>query len=238
MKVPSFSDCCVISAIWVMLFSAFGSALADTGGGKGYPATPWRTEAPKSVLDIEKAKAMAATYQTLSVPAKTVKEEWKDRNDVHDIWRVALVATPRRHGDSSLYALVGRSSSGAEVSVSFSQVESFSVISRDDETVTVSVTVWPDISADELLEKQLTYKQLHTGYRRNLVLTLGLKSSDGRPLAFAGKWSAIQLEKLVVETKGDFYAEHPHRVHPMRFWWAVPSVAEDKDYPFRVIPRK
>ena len=181
MKVRNFSDFLGIAAIGVILFSAFGSAVANTGGGKGYPATPWRTEAPKSVLDIEKAKAVAATYQTLSVPAKRVKEKWKDRNDLYDIWRVALVATPRRDGDSPLYDLVGKSGSGAEISVSFSQIESFSVTSKDDKTLTVSVTVWPDISADELIAKQPTYKQLRAGYRRNLVLTMGLKSSDGRP---------------------------------------------------------
>jgi len=239
MKVRSFNNSLFISALGVMLFSAFGSAVADTGGGRVYPATPWRREAPKSASDIEDAKALAATYQTLSVPARLVKEEWKDRNDIYDIWRVALVATPRRDGDTPMYGFAGKSGTGEEVNVSFSEIESFSVLSRNDETVTLSVTIWPDITAEELLEKQPTYKQLREGYRRDLVLTMGLKSSDGRPLAFAGEWdSAVQLEKLAAETKGDFYAEHPHKVHPLRFWWAIPSVAEDKDYPFRLAPMK
>ena len=237
MKVRSFSKFLFISALGVMLFSAFGSAVADVGGGKTYPATPWRREGPKSASDIEEAKTIAATYQALSIPANLVKEEWKDRNDPYDIWRVALVATPRRDGDTPLYSLAGKSSSGEDVTVSFSEIESFSVLSRDDDTVTLSVTIWPDITAEELLEKQPTYKQLSEGYRRNLVLTMGLKSSDGRPLAFAGEWgNSVQLEKLVVGTKGDFYAGDPRMVHPLRFWWAIPSVAEDKDYPFRLAP--
>ena len=239
MKVRSFNSFLSISTLGVMLFSAFWSAFADTGGGRGYPATPWRKEAPKCASDIEEAKALAAAYQTLSVPARLLKEEWKDRNDLYDIWRVALVATPRGDGDIPLYGLAGKSGTGKEVTISFSEIESFSVLSRDDETVTISVTIWPDITAEELLEKQPTYKQLREGYRRDIVLKMGLKSSDGRLLAFAGEWdNAVQLEKLVVGTKSDFYAKHPYGVHPLRFWWAIPSVAEDKDYPFRLAPSR
>ena len=239
MKVRSFSNFLFISALGVTLFIAFGSAIADVGGGKTYPATPWRREAPKSAADIEEAKTIAATYQALSVPANLVKEEWKDRNGLYEIWRVALVPSPRRDGDTPLYQLAGKSDTGEEVTVSFAEIESFSVLSRDDETVTLSVTIWPDITAEELLEKQPTYKQLSENYRRDVVLTMGLKSSDGRPLAFAGEWgNAVQLEKLVVGTKCDFYAKESDMVHPLRFWWAIPSVAEDKDYPFRLAPMK
>jgi hypothetical protein len=239
MKVRIFNSFLFISALGVMIFSAFGSAIADTGGGRNYPATPWRREAPNSASDINVAKALAATYQTLSISARLVKEEWKDRNDLYDIWRVALVATPHRDGDKPLYRFAGKSCTREEVTISFSEIESFSVLSMDDETVTLSVTIWPDITAEELLEKQPTYKQLREGYRRDLVLTMGLKSSDGRPLAFAGEWdNAVQLEKIVAGTKGDFYAKHSRGVHPLRFWWAIPSVAEDKDYPFRLAPMK
>lgn len=236
MRVRSFSDLIGIAAIWVILSCTLGAAVADTGGGKGYPATPWRTETPESVVDIEKAKAVAATYQTISVPAKLVNEKWKDGNNLIHVERVALIAQQRRDSDTPLYELVGKTSAGADVSLSFSQIESFSVTSKDDQTLTISVTVWPDISAEELLTTQPTYKQLRAGYRHNVILIMRLKSSDGRPVAFANKLTAIPLENFVVGTKGDFYAEHPHRAHPRRFWWAIPSVTEDKDYPFRVVP--
>jgi len=73
MRVPSFSDGLRIAALFlsILLFVEVQLAVADVGGGKGYPATPWRKEGPKSILDIEKAKALASTYQTLSVSSES-----------------------------------------------------------------------------------------------------------------------------------------------------------------------
>lgn len=235
MRARNFSDALNIVAISVMLCAVVRLAVADVGGGKGYPATPWRIEGPESVLDLEKAKALAATYQTLSVPAKLVDEERE--GDLLELQRVGLVPTPFRESDIPIHELVGKSSSGETVALSFSQIESFTVISKNEKTITMSVTVWPEISPEELLQKQPTYKQLYADYRRNVVVDLSLESADGRPQVFAGKWGGtLPLNKLHVGAKGGFYEEHPHMVHPLRFWWAIPSVANDENYPFRLIP--
>jgi hypothetical protein len=226
-----------MAAILLILCAVVGLAFADMPVGKGYPATPWRLEGPNSAREIEKAKESAATYQTLSVPRKIVDKKVKNGNDVIRLWRVALVATPDREGDVPSYELSGTSSSGKAVKVSFSQIESFSVTSKSDKTLTVSVKVWPDISAKDLLSTQPTYKELRAGYRREIVLEMSLRSTDGRPLAFKNGW-IIPLADFLVGTKGDFYAEDPNMAHPRRFWWAIPSVANDEEYPFRIIPKR
>jgi hypothetical protein len=234
MRVPSLGNAARAAAVSVLLSAALGSVSADVGGGKGYPATPWRRSVPKSVQDIEKAKAVAAEYQSLSIPGELVD---KTRNDLFHLNRVSLRAEEPREGDTVGYALVGKSGSGETVSLSFSQIESFVVTARKDKTIMVSVAVWPDISPKELIEKQPTYKQLTADYRRTVILEMSLRSADGRPLVFAGEYGpTLPLEKLTVGIKGNFYGEPPYMVHPLRFWWAIPSVANDADYPYRIIP--
>lgn len=216
----------------LILLCALGSGSADVGGGKGYPATPWRLSAPKSAEDLEKAKSVAAAYQTLSLPKESGSK------DFARLRLVSLRPEKPREGDTPGYVLEGKSDSSKTVSLSFSQIESFVVAAKTPKTITLSVTVWPDISAKELLEKQPTYQQLMSGYRRTVMLEVNLRSADGRPLAFAAKSEfepAWPLETFSVGTKGDFYGD-PHIVHPLQFWWAIPSVAKDPAYPYRLFP--
>jgi len=222
-----------VAGISVLLCTALGSAYADVGGGKGYPATPWRLSAPKSIQDIQKAKVVSAAYQTLSIPRRLVN---KPGNDLLDLNRVSLRVEDLRKGDKVMYALVGKSASGTTISLSFSQLKSFIVTARTDKTITVSATVWPDISPKELFEKQPTYKQLTAGYIRTVNVEMSLRSADRRPLVFASEYGlTLPLEKLTVGTKGDFYGSY-HNPHPLRFWWAIPSVTKDADYPYRMYP--
>lgn len=236
MKALSFGDGLLVTVVSMILSTLVPVAIADVGGGKGYPATPWRKEAPKDVSDLEKAKSVAAAYQTLSVPIEEVNGETDTKRIYFD--RVALIPLPFGEGDIALNEFVGKSGSGKAVAISFSQIESFTVLSKSERAITMSVAVWPDISPEELLQKQPTYKQLYDGYRRNVVIKLSLKSVDGRVQALSGDWieRPFPLGELSVGAKCGFYDEHPHSVHPLRFWWAIPSVAEDEEYPFRLIP--
>jgi hypothetical protein len=236
MKVRNSSKAALTLGVSILLCVAPVPLPADVGGGKGYPATPWRMSAPRSVQDIEKAKAVAAQYQTLSM---TTAAPSGDDSDVLRLRRVSLRVEPPRADDGVGYALVGKSASGETVSLLFSEIESFVVTSRKAATLSLSVTVWPDISPQQLLDRQPTYQQLVAGYRRTVALEVSMRSADGRPLVFAEKGefgATLPLEKLTAGTPGNFYGEHPHMTHPLRFWWAIPSVSKDPEYPYRMIP--
>jgi hypothetical protein len=236
MRVPSSGDVARVIVALPLACCAIGLAGADVGGGRGYPATPWRVSGPASVQDLEEARVIADQHQALSISAEPAAA---GDLDSRQIWKVSLRAEKPLQGESARYALVGRSDSGTTVTLRFSQIESFVVTSSNRKSITLAVTVWPDISPEELLRTKPSYRQLADGYRRTVVLTMDLKSPDGRPLAFAGPGeygAVIPLEKLGPGTKGDFYAGHPHSVDPRRFWWAIPSIANDKDYPYRMIP--
>jgi len=239
MRVPSFSEglCMALLLMSMFFFPSVRLSEADVGGGKGYPATPWRKEGPKNILELNEAKVMAATYQTLSVPTESGNAEGELESITFE--QVSLGPSPFQEGDDPVYELTGKTSSDETIAIPFSQIESFTVIAKYDKTITVSVTIWPDISSEELLQKQPTYKELHAGYRREVVLKIALEFEDGRARVFAGEWNdtTLPLRNLKVGDKASFYGGHPHMAHPLRFWWAIPSVANDEDYPFRMIPK-
>ncbi len=231
MRVQSLGNAAACAVVVSgLLCVALNSGSADVGGGKGHPATPWHS-APKSVQEIEKAKSVAAEYRNLFVSEKS------GSNEMDLLQMVSLRPEKRRKGDKDGYALVGKSGSGEMVTLSFSQIASFIVISKNPKTIVLSVTVWPDISPKELFDKQPTYKQLAAGYRRTVILEMSLKSADGRYLGFAAERgeATLPLKTLNVGTKGDFYRGS---VPTNQFWWAIPSVANDADYPYRIILKR
>jgi hypothetical protein len=231
-----------IAGMTVLLCVSFGSASADVGGGKGSPSTPWRVSGPKTVQELEEAKANAAKCQTISIPGELLSAN-KISGVVH-LRCVSLRTEDPREGDAVGYALLGKSDSGETVSVSFSEIESFIVTSKTDSQIVMSVTIWPNISPQQLIQKQPNYKELVENYRHVVTLKMSLKSRDGRGFIFAeeGKFgktvgTILPLEKLGVQTKVDFYGD-PSADYNMRFWWAIPSVAQDPAYPYRVFFKK
>ena len=236
MRVPSLNKAACPAGVIILCCVMLGSASADVGGGKGIPSTPYGRSGAENVQDVEKAKAAAAEYQTLEYPGEfTADDTWRGTVKAD---RVSLRgAEELREGDTVGYALVGKSGSGETLSLSFSEIESFTVTARNKKTITLSVTVWPDIAPEELWRKQPSYKQLKAGYRRNVALEMGIRSADGRPLALGDSRPKhgpppLLMEKLNVGTKIDFLG-HGYTNYGQRYWWAIPSVADDADYPYR-----
>jgi hypothetical protein len=221
------------SAVWLAAISCavVGVIHADVGGGHGKPATPWSFQGPKSVEELEKARAAADQVQQLWLPGKLTNEKVQ-------LDDVALQSLPSREGEKGAYQFTGKDESGKDVSLTFSTIESFVVKAKTDRSITLSVTVWPDISLQDLLAKQPTYTDISKSYRRDVSIEIPLRTSDGREHGFAPRYGESQpLSKLELGTKGDFYGGNPHSVNPRRFWWAIPSVTADPTYPFRMMPR-
>ncbi len=237
MKVQNFVNTLSVAVLSMFFCTVVPFAAADVGGGGGHPATPWRLEGPQSVFDLEQAKIQAARYQTLSISKEHTNDETENKTVL--IEGVALSPLPTSIGDIAVNEFIGNTDSGEPTNISFSQIESFKIISKNKETITLLVTIWPDISPEELLQKKPTYTEISTGYRRNMVIHLNLKFADGRKKVLLGEWEdKIPLEELDVGTRCDFYEEDPYLIHPLKFWWAIPSVANDKEYPFRMMPLK
>ncbi len=204
-----------------------GMTGAAVGEGREPPASPWRA-APRDVVAIEAAKQAARRCQTLTLAGKLADDP---DNDLVRIRDVGITPQVKKAGDLPAYEFAGR-----KVSVSFANVEHFVVKAKSDTTITLTVTVWPDISPEDLLEKQPTWKELKKGFRRDVDIEIPIETSDGRALEFAGAGPGLAIEKLPEGAKGDFYGGSPRQVDPRRFWWAIPSVTKDPAYPFRAPP--
>lgn len=217
------------------LCAVVGSGSADVGGGRGQPATPWRISGPANVAELEKAREEAAHRQALSLPSALFAEAGSEAVKIEE---VALRPVPAKADETGVFEFVGKDAAGKKLSLSFSNLENFVVTAKTDVAVTLKVTIWPDISPAELLARQPTYQELKESFRREVTIEIPLKAADGRALEFSGDFGLkLPLVKLAVGTKGDFYGGDPRMVNPRRFWWAIPSVNKDPDYPFRMIFR-
>jgi hypothetical protein len=222
-----------VAGLLVLAGALAGLSSADVGGGRGHPATPWRITGPEDIPELEAAKKEAAECQTLTMAGKLVDESDTEFVQIHD---VAISPQVMRDGDVTVHEFAGKDATGQAVAVSFANVERFVVKAKTDTTVTLTVTVWPDISAKDLLDKQPTWKELNEGFRREVDVEIPIETRQGRALEFAGGGPGVAIEKLPVGAKGDFYGGSPRMVNPRRFWFAIPSVAKDADYPFRMMP--
>ena len=141
--MPNFSDslCITLLLLFFLHLPTEQSAQADVGGGKGYPSDPWRIEGPKSITELEEAKSIAATYQKLSF--FLAAEAGEGPRDTLAFDHVGLVPQPIHDEEHQLYSLNGTTRANELVRLSFSQIESFTVSEKDDETITLSATIWP-----------------------------------------------------------------------------------------------
>lgn len=220
------------AALLALALSGVGGA--DVGGGRGHPATPWRSAAPQDVSELAAAKQAAEQCQTLTLAGKLVDGAGNEPVQIHD---VAISPQVMKDGDVPVHEFAGTDATGQKVSVSFANVERFVVKAKTHSTITLTVTVWPDISPQDLLEKQPTWQQLKKGFRRQIEVEIPIETREGRALQFVGGALGLAIEKLPEGAQGDFYGGSPRMVNPRRFWWAIPSVTKDADYPFRVMPK-
>jgi hypothetical protein len=216
-----------------VLAALVGVTAADVGGGRGHPATPWRIAGPQNVAELEAAKKEAAECQTLTLAGALVGEPDRDFVQIHD---VAISPQVVRDGDVPAHEFAGRDAAGQKIAVSFSDVERFVVKAKTDTTITLRLTVWPDLSPKDLIDKQPTWTELKGGFRRDIDIEIPVETREGRALEFAGGGPSVAIERLPAGAKADFYGGNPRMVNPRRFWWAIPSVTKDAEYPYRMVP--
>ncbi len=220
-------------AALLVVLGALSGVSADVGGGRGHPATPWRIAGPQDAGELEAAKKEAEQCQTLTLTGALVEAPDEEFVQIHD---VAISPQVKKVGDVPSHEFAGKNAAGKSVTVSFASIERFVVKAKADTTITLTVTVWPDITPKDLLRKQPTWKQLEGGFRSTVDIVIPIETRDGRALEFAGSGPGIAIEQLPEGTKVEFHGGNPRRVNPRSFWWAIPSVTKDPDYPFRMMP--
>ncbi len=216
----------------------FGS-YADVGGGR--PSTPYRLNNP-TAKQVSEARDRASRYQSICLPAGMVPG---DRLDAF-----ALVYLPEPPGSGqelridedwlqarAFYELRGEQARKPAAKVRLSEIESVTVIDVADGEMLLEVTKWPDISPAELIELQPSYAALKAAYRSKLELRVRLVTSSGERLALYSSYARrpVFLDGLQRGAQLQFYCGDPTNVDNRRFWWAVPSVASDPEYPYRTV---
>jgi hypothetical protein len=133
---------------------------------------------------------------------------------------------------------------GADRRIDFSVVRDVTLAGRDGATATLKLTLFPDISSEDLLSKKPTYRDLKKAYTRTVNMRVALRSPRGGDLAFVGeshRWAsatdpaghkAFALFKDLPVGQTIELETQPWS-HP--WWWAIRSVAGDPAYPHRII---
>jgi hypothetical protein len=80
--------------------------------------------------------------------------------------------------------LTGTDASGKKLQIDMAVLSQLKIVSVDSDrrTLLADVEIFPDISPDELVKMQPTYRQLWSGYRRTIQLRIDATNSKGRTL--------------------------------------------------------
>jgi len=144
------------------------------------------------------------------------------------------------------YKFEGQTEKGEIVSIEFSELERFKIIKIENnlfskDQAIVEIIQFPTISAKRLLEEKPTYTQLKQKYSKSWKLRIDLENDEGKELYVTGCFT--NDGKCIVVKKFRDMDQHTIPMHypqlpPKYFWWAIPSVADDKSYPHRLITLK
>lgn len=141
-----------------------------------------------------------------------------------------------------IQTLTGIDSSGKKRQIDMAVLSQLKVVSIDSAhgTLSVEVELFPDITPDDLIKKQPTYRQLWPEYRKTLELRIETTDSKGRTLALIDAKNPGNPGLALASLPGDTVViVLPHtpttrdRVDRASLWWAIPSVMDDPDYPYR-----
>ncbi len=150
----------------------------------------------------------------------------------------------------------GVNESGREVSVDFSVVKEFKIVRKENERALFEIVVFPDITPEKLVELKPSYSELRSRYTRVVRVWIALQEQDKGSLYIAGVVGGESKALLpgggyreMCDSwfeDGAYFIESEERVGHIEanrnvvleyngnsVWWAIPSVIQDRDYPFR-----
>ncbi len=155
-----------------------------------------------------------------------------------------------------LFEFRGTDEAGKDVSVDFSVVKSFKIVRTENHRALFEIVAFPVITPGKLVELKPSYTELRSGYTRVVRMWIVLQDTDRGSLYIAGvvgrepkvllerggyremcdSWFEdgayfVESEEIMshIETGREVVLEY----NANSVWWAIPSVIQDKDYPFR-----
>ena len=200
-------------------------ASAGSGGGSGDPETPYRGHAP-TLAEIEGVRRDANTgFPDVRGPGRDEPFE-----------NLCFARKGKCLGDE-FKSFSGQSKVGL-VKVSLADVSKLKLVhvtgrgSRS-ATAVMEVSIFPDITPAELLRTNPTYSNLP---KRTLTLSVALVREDGAELSFGNRvyadgTRAPRFEDLAEGRSIKAYSEG------FGFWWAIPSVISDPNFPYRDVAK-
>ncbi len=216
---------------------------ADIAGGSGKPETPYHDPRNVNAEEVTTAREMAGRCRRGRIPFKSpgggdtlVEEIFFAYGQNSDTLGVPL------------YQLKGEDAGGKAVTVELSDVLTFSVADFRQGECLLKVTVFPTISVEELLAQKPTYSDLKQRYTHEVEIWVKTISDGGRLFVCGRTWDGkpkvggllTDVEpNTEVELKYGYSRDYSHDMGGRgTVWYAIQSVIEDRNYPYRVLMLK
>jgi hypothetical protein len=208
---------------------------ADIPGGSGKPQTPYRDPRNVNAEEVTTVREIAGRCRQGKIPFKSpggdtlVAEIFFAYGQNNDTLGVPL------------YQLKGEDAGGKPVTVELSDVLTFSVADFRQGECLLKVTVFPTISVEELLAQNPTYSDLKLRYTREVGIWVKTISDDGRLFVCGRTWDGKpKLGGLLTDVKPNAEVELKYGYSRDMggrgtVWYAIQSVIEDRNYPYRVL---
>jgi hypothetical protein len=237
----------LVSFALLIFFIAAMSARGVLANGPGTPITPYPSHKEVSKEDVIQVKDMASKMRTV----RDIRLKGENGHKLGQWQAVGLMYVEGHTARGEpFFFFGGATDSGNEVSIDFSEIESFHIIKikkplfRKDRAL-VQILRFPTISPKDLLARKPSYLELRQNYADTVSVWIHLEEEGGGKLCFVGQ---NMLSDSGTSTGGyevitrvrdiemvDLYQGLPRRE---ALWWAISSVTEDEHYPHRVFMAK
>jgi hypothetical protein len=203
--------------------------------GSGVPRTPYNDSI--TAQEIEKVRIESSSYRVI----KDIRTKDSEVPVYGERIGFAYVSDDGEIGEIA-FEITGTAKGEGDVIVPLSDVKSFTVLevkntwfSKD--KALLKVTIFPSISASQLLQAQPTYSQLIESYMSELRIWVFLENTDKGELCVVGKkWGdnykvlfSVRDLALNVPVSFDWVV-----MKNTPIWWAIKSVIGDDKYPHRI----
>lgn len=209
--------------------------IADSGGGPSSPISPYsRQERVDTVTVMQTKQQLSQEMCIYDIPVT-------DKPSVTVGMDVGLAYLGDGQNEWEVhFAFLGTDEHGNNIEVDFGEIESFTILKREGDTVSIRVDRFPAITPEDLVLNKPSYVELREKYGMTIDLHVELKDGEGGILYFVeydhdkgGVYSRIVPVKDI-EHGQRIRFHSPHNL----YWWAVPSVANDPAFPYRITIKK